>query len=102
LPSTPGKPLPRGRHGIPTDHVRGNQRQRLTAAMAWCCAGTGYAFLSVSQLVRSAAVSKKTFYLFDGKQDCPIYSYEAYSDQLYARIDRESVWRRIPGPPEAA
>lgn len=57
--------------------------------MARSCAGAGYASISVSQLVRAAAVSKKTFYqLFDGKEECLFYSYEAYSERLYAEIDR--------------
>jgi AcrR family transcriptional regulator len=65
--------------------------------MARSCADSGYASLSVSQLVRSAAVSKKTFYqLFDSKEDCLFYSYEAYCDRLYAAIDQgcreETSW----------
>jgi AcrR family transcriptional regulator len=56
--------------------------------MASSCADTGYASISVSQLVRAAAVSKKTFYeLFDSKEDCLFHSYEAYSERLYAAID---------------
>jgi AcrR family transcriptional regulator len=56
--------------------------------MARSCADGGYASISVSQLVRSAAVSKKTFYeLFESKEDCLFNSYEDYSDRLYAAID---------------
>ena len=57
--------------------------------MARSCADAGYASTSVSQLVRSAAVSKKTFYqLFESKEDCLFHTYESYSDRLYAEIDQ--------------
>ena len=57
--------------------------------MARSCADAGYASTSVSQLVKSAAVSKKTFYqLFESKQDCLFHTYESYSDRLYAEIDQ--------------
>jgi AcrR family transcriptional regulator len=103
VPPTPGKPLPRGRHGIPTDRIRGHQRERLIDAMARSCAGSGYASVSVTQLVRSAAVSKKTFYqLFESKEDCLFSAHQAYSEHLYDAIDQGFVREASHGPPGAA
>jgi AcrR family transcriptional regulator len=89
VPTSEGKRLPSGRHGIPTDLVRHHQRQRLIDAMAESCAASGYASTSVGDLVKSAAVSKKTFYqLFESKENCLLVSHETYCDRLYAAIDQ--------------
>jgi AcrR family transcriptional regulator len=83
-----GRRLPHGRHGLPGEVVRGHQRERLIAAMAECCADSGYAMTSVSDIVGAATVSKRTFYeFFDTKEDCLLASHEAYRERLFAAIE---------------
>jgi len=67
-----GEPgLPRGRNGLPTEAVRAAQRERLLRAVIAAVAQTGYADLTVADIVRGARVSKAAFYVhFAGKEDC--------------------------------
>ena len=67
-----GEPgLPRGRSGLPTETVRAAQRGRLLRAVIAAVASTGFADLTVADIVRGARVSKAAFYVhFAGKEDC--------------------------------
>src|SRR3954470_3349772 len=70
--------LPRGRHGLTREQVVGSQRARIFRAMAETMARKGYAATSVSEVLRSAGVSRETFYeQFTGKEDCFIAAFEA-------------------------
>jgi AcrR family transcriptional regulator len=67
-----GEPgLPRGRNGLPAETVRAAQRERLLRAVIAAVARTGFADLTVADIVRGARVSKAAFYIhFTDKEDC--------------------------------
>jgi AcrR family transcriptional regulator len=67
-----GEPgLPRGRNGLPIEEVRAAQRERLLRAVIAAVAATGFAELTVADIVRGARVSKAAFYAhFADKEDC--------------------------------
>jgi AcrR family transcriptional regulator len=61
--------LPPGRHGLPQDFVRTNQRWRLFAALASSIAERGYRATRIDNICAGAAVSRRTFYEhFEGRQ----------------------------------
>jgi AcrR family transcriptional regulator len=67
-----GKPgLPRGRSRLPAWTVRASQRERLLRAAVAAVAGSGYAAVTVADIVRRARVSRAAFYAhFADKEDC--------------------------------
>jgi AcrR family transcriptional regulator len=67
-----GEPgLPRGRSGLPIETVRAAQRERLLRAVIAAVARTGFADLTVADIVRGARVSRAAFYVhFADKEDC--------------------------------
>lgn len=67
-----GEPgLPRGRNGLPTETVQAAQRERLLRSVIAAVARTGFADLTVADIVRGARVSRAAFYIhFAGKEDC--------------------------------
>jgi AcrR family transcriptional regulator len=67
-----GRPgLPRGRSRLPTPEVRASQRERLERAVIAAVAESGYAAVTVADIVRRAKVSRVAFYAhFRGKEDC--------------------------------
>jgi AcrR family transcriptional regulator len=67
-----GEPgLPRGRNGLPIEKVQAAQRERLLRAVIAAVAKTGFADVTVAQIVRGARVSKAAFYVhFADKEDC--------------------------------
>lgn len=67
-----GEPgLPRGRSRLPTETVRAAQRERLLRAVIAAVASTGFASVTVADIVRRARVSRAAFYVhFSDKQDC--------------------------------
>lgn len=63
--------LPRGRSRLPADTVRAVQRDRLLRAMIAAVSATGYADVTVADVVGRARVSRTAFYAhFTGKEDC--------------------------------
>jgi AcrR family transcriptional regulator len=80
--------LPPGQHGIPTEQVERDQRERLVAGMAEACAESGYLATSVNDISKRAGVSTQTFYrLFSNKLDCMLVSHEELLRRLLAEID---------------
>src|SRR5215472_18473993 len=67
-----GRPgLPRGRSRLPAPEVRASQRERLQRAVIAAVAESGYADVTVADIVRRARVSRVAFYAhFRGKEDC--------------------------------
>jgi AcrR family transcriptional regulator len=81
--------LPAGAHGIPSDVVSRNQRERLVAAVAEACAEHGYAETSVADLAARAGVSTATFYkLFAGKLECALEAHRELFGRLLEEVDR--------------
>jgi AcrR family transcriptional regulator len=67
--------------------TEGRQRARLEAAMVRSVARHGYAETTVSDLVRTAAVSKSTFYAhFRDKEDCFFVTLDTIVDEISARV----------------
>lgn len=80
--------LPHGAHGIPSEVVTRNQRERLIAAVAEACAERGYAETSVADLAARAGVSTATFYkLFAGKHECALEAHRELSERLLEEVD---------------
>jgi AcrR family transcriptional regulator len=76
--------LPAGRHGLPADLVKENQRRRILSAALELFGTHGFAATSVQGLIREAHVSRATFYtLFTDKEDC-----------LAAVFDEGAAWLR--------
>lgn len=67
-----GRPgLPRGRSRLPAPAVRAAQRGRLLRAVIAAVAESGYAAVTVADIVRRARVSRAAFYdHFAGKENC--------------------------------
>jgi AcrR family transcriptional regulator len=84
--------LPAGAHGIPSDVVIRNQRERLVAAVAEACAEKGYAEISVADLATRAGVSTATFYkLFASKLECALEAHRELFGRLLEELDRACV-----------
>lgn len=94
--------LPRGSHGIPSDVVARNQRERLIAAMAEVCAERGYAEASVAAVAKRAGVSSVTFYeQFAGKRECLLAAHRELLGRLLEELDRAREAEGV-GPGEKA
>jgi TetR/AcrR family transcriptional regulator len=71
------KRLRPGRHQLSRDEVREHQRERIFAALEAEMSVKGYGDTSVADIVKTAGVSRQTFYeQFDSKQACFLASYE--------------------------
>lgn len=69
--------LPRGRHKLSREHVAGQQRARILAALGEVLTERGYVNTPVAAIIERAGVSRETFYqLFASKQDCFIAALE--------------------------
>jgi AcrR family transcriptional regulator len=80
--------LPSGAHGLPSELVARNQRERLVAAVAEACAEGGYAEVSVADLVGRAGVSTATFYkVFAGKRECALEAHRELLVRLLEEVD---------------
>jgi AcrR family transcriptional regulator len=79
--------LPPGRHGLSRSFVVSNQRERILAAVADECSATGYAAMSVEDIVVAAGVSRRTFYdHFKSKADAFLEAYDAAVEQVFERV----------------
>lgn len=79
--------LPRGRHGLTREEVATDQRRRMIDALAEEMAARGYAGTSVADILRSAGVSRETFYQqFRSKLDCFLAAFDVAADELFAPI----------------
>ncbi|MFD7843430.1 TetR/AcrR family transcriptional regulator [Nocardia sp. NPDC059764] len=79
--------LPRGRHGLPREHVVAAQRDRILAAMAEAMAENGYVGTPVAAVIKRAGVSRETFYeQFRSKEDCFEAAYERATELMLTGI----------------
>jgi AcrR family transcriptional regulator len=73
--------------GLAKTVIKRRQRARLEQAMVWAVARRGYAETTVSELVRTAAVSKSTFYAhFNDKEDCFFVTLDTIIDEVSAKV----------------
>lgn len=78
-----------------TDPRIDDYRERITAGMAAAIIDTGYARVTVSDIVRHARISKRTFYeLFPDKEACLLALYRGLSARILA--DVEAALREAP------
>jgi len=79
--------LPRGPHRLAREVVAASQRGRLLDAMARVVAQKGYGAASVADVIATAGVSRKTFYVhFRDKLDCFLAAYGVGVDVLLATV----------------
>jgi AcrR family transcriptional regulator len=79
--------LPAGRHGLPRSDVLTNQRERIITAVIEVVRETGYAGLTVGQVVERAGVSRRTFYEhFSNKEDVFLAVYDTIVQRLAAEV----------------
>lgn len=96
--TTPAR-LPSGRHRIPDEEVRRNQRARLVEAVTELSVERGYANVVIADIVARAGVSKSTFYRFyRTKQECLFDAHKRHSAALIAGIDRSRAGGAPVGP----
>lgn len=80
--------LPRGRHGLPREAVRGSQRRRILQGMIEVVADRGYAEARISDAIEAAGVSRKTFYeLFSDKEECFLAAYDEVTEHVSALVE---------------
>lgn len=81
-------PLPRGRHGLPREVVQNNQRARLLAGAAKAVEERGFAKVTIGDIVRHAAVSRRTFYEhFADKEECFKAAFGGLADDADGQSD---------------
>ena len=81
------KRLSPGRHQLTRDEVRANQRERIFAALETVMSVKGYPDTSVADIIKSAGVSRQTFYeLFCSKPDYFLASYGRRQEAVIASI----------------
>jgi AcrR family transcriptional regulator len=79
--------LPAGRHSLSREFVRGNQEERLLAAVPRALATRDYQELAIGHITGEAGVSRATFYeLFDGKRDCVLAAHRIACRRASTRI----------------
>jgi AcrR family transcriptional regulator len=81
------KQLRPGRHQLSRDEVMSHQRERIFLALETEMSAKGYAGTSVADIIKSAGVSRQTFYeLFCSKPDCFLASYGRRQEAVIASI----------------
>ena len=79
--------LPRGRHGLSSEFVARNQRERLIAGLTQALYEVGYQETTVSLIGKRAAVSKSDFYKhFQSKDECFIAAYDAAIERIRGQV----------------
>ena len=79
--------LPAGRHGLPRSFVLRNQRERIVASVIEVVSSTGYAGLTVKDVIERAGVSRRTFYEhFSNKEDVFLAAYDSVVEQLLGEV----------------
>lgn len=86
LPKRP-RSLPRGRHNLSRADVESDQRLRILLAFAPAMAETGYVDTPVAAIIRSAGVSRETYYrLFTDKLDGFLSALDLVGEVLLAEL----------------
>ena len=79
--------LPHGRHGLPSDFVERNQRQRLLVSLVAIVAESGYNAATITGVAEGAGVTTRAFYkYFDTVEACYLTAFEAGSELLGERL----------------
>lgn len=84
---------------LPREFVASHKRRRMMDAIAALTADQGYEATKIADIVRRAAVARKTLYdNFDGKEDLFLSAIDAAMTEL--RVVVEEACERTSGPPE--
>jgi AcrR family transcriptional regulator len=79
--------LPSGRHGLSRSFVESNQRERILGAVVEVASSTGYAGLTVRDVISHAGVSRRTFYEhFENKEEVFMAAYEHFTSRLATEV----------------
>lgn len=81
-------PLPSGRHGLTREQVAQHQRERLLAALTEVVVERGYVNVTIGDITKVAAVSRRAFYQhFQSKEECFLAVFDALVDHLRALVE---------------
>ena len=90
-PATPAatrRRLPRGRHGLSREQVEGDQRLRILVGVAEAMADGGYVNTPVAGILKSAGVSRETFYrLFPDRHSAYLAAFDLVAEVLIAELE---------------
>jgi AcrR family transcriptional regulator len=87
--------LPRGRHRLPSQVVTENQHRRLLSGAGRALTESGWATLTVKDIIEAAGVSRTTFYAnFTDKRDCVLAAHRDAFERLVALIMRACATER--------
>jgi AcrR family transcriptional regulator len=79
--------LPRGPQALPREQVAADQRERLYTAMIQTVDQQGFVASTISDLVKLAKVSRRSFYEhFENKEECLLATYDSLVSRLRSRI----------------
>jgi AcrR family transcriptional regulator len=79
--------LPHGRHGLPSEFVEHNQRERLIASFIALVGELGYSGVTITAITEGAGVASRTFYkYFDTVEDVFVAAFEKGVEDLRPRI----------------
>jgi AcrR family transcriptional regulator len=82
---------------LPREFVAGHKRRRMMEAVAELTAEQGYEATKIADIVRQAAVARKTLYdNFDGKEDLFLSAVDATLDEM--RVGVEEACERADSP----
>lgn len=92
-----GGKLPRGPHRMSDEEVAADQRRRLIDAMIYLAGRQGYAATTVSDIIATAQVSRKTFYEhFAERKDLLLETFDTASPAAFEEVQLAA--RRTGGP----
>src|SRR5690242_4752708 len=92
-------PMTSIRPELPREFVAGHKRRRMMDAIAELTADQGYEATKIADIVRRAAVARKTLYdNFDGKEDLFLSAIDAAMTEM--RVVVEEACERTSGQPE--
>ncbi|HWM55684.1 MAG TPA: helix-turn-helix domain-containing protein [Solirubrobacterales bacterium] len=79
--------LPPGRHGLSSDFVAENQRERLLNGLVEAVAADGYNATTIGRIAEASKISRRTFYEhFEGKEECFLAAYEMIDTHVGAAM----------------
>lgn len=85
---------------LPREFVASHKRRRMMDAVAELVADQGYEATKIADIVRRAAVARKTLYdNFDGKEDLFLSAVDASLNEMKVKVE-EACERVDGGPPE--
>ena len=80
--------LPPGRHGLSSDFVAENQRERLLNGLVEAVAADGYNATTIGRIAEASKISRRTFYrLYTGKEDVAVALYRIGTEGLLAVLE---------------